>query len=111
MSLSQKLMEADMPRLSNQELGKKIRYEYQQSLLYDKLMRLNREENRETDRAFEDLVDQELDAARVNADDTVFVERVSEDWAAMFKGTLMDALAFCKDQRVIDWFAKHGIRG
>lgn len=52
-----------------------------------------------------------LDSARVNADDTVYVERVAgADWETIAMATISDVLSYCSDAAVCDWFASRGVR-
>ena len=54
-----------------------------------------------------------IDSGRINADDTCFVEksRDAADWDAVALDSVSYLLASCKDKRVINWFARRGVRG
>lgn len=57
-----------------------------------------------------DAVDDILDKARINADDTVFVEKSSEDWDAMAMASLEGILSVSTDPAACDWFRNAGVR-
>lgn len=59
-----------------------------------------------------DEVDQLIDAARVNADDTIFVEHsMSEnDWEWCFMESLCQALSYSNDTAAAAWFKAQGVR-
>jgi hypothetical protein len=52
------------------------------------------------------------DSARVNADDTIYVEKSApqEDWGKIAISSLENLLSFCSDKAVCDWYEAHGIR-
>lgn len=56
-------------------------------------------------------VDALLDSARVNADDTVYLEKAApeSDYDRIALDTVMMELSYCTDKAVIRWFAKRGI--
>lgn len=57
-------------------------------------------------------VDEVLDSARVNADDTVYLEKEADasEWDSIAVGTLSSILADSKDKAVIRWFERQGVR-
>lgn len=56
-------------------------------------------------------VDAIIDGARINADDTVYLEKTNDDWGVMFRGSLETILA-CNPHRkpVTAWFIRRGIK-
>ena len=60
----------------------------------------------------EDRVDDLFDKARINADDTVFVEKARPiaEWDAVAMASVVDLLSFSTDAAVNRWFAERGIR-
>ena len=50
-----------------------------------------------------------LDAARINADDTMR-EGTDQSWEDIAIATVEDQLCFCKDAAVVSWFVKHGVK-
>jgi hypothetical protein len=59
----------------------------------------------------EDRVDDVLDKARVNADDTVYVDKSApaSEWDSIALGSISDVLAYHKDPEVIKWFSDRGV--
>ena len=57
-------------------------------------------------------LDMVLDSARVNADDTVFVERACDvtGWHDIALGSIETVLAYSTDKKVLAWFAKRGVK-
>ena len=55
-------------------------------------------------------VDHILDSARINADDTVYLEKNDGDWHEMALNTVESSLAYCNDKAVVAWFVRRGVR-
>jgi hypothetical protein len=57
-----------------------------------------------------DRLDDMLDNARINADDTVYHERAATDWNAIATASLESICADTHDHEAAAWFAAHGLR-
>lgn len=60
-----------------------------------------------------DQIDEVLDSARINANDTIYIEKAApeSEWNLIFKGTIESILAFGDySAEVKAWFAAQGIR-
>ena len=57
-------------------------------------------------------VDDALDSARVNADDTCYVEKEADPsrYDEIALGTLSSILAYSNDKAMIRWFERQGVR-
>ena len=62
--------------------------------------------------SFADRISYIVDSGRVNADDTVYTEKAApaSDYDRIALETVIGTLAYETDKRVINWFAKRGIR-
>jgi hypothetical protein len=60
-----------------------------------------------------DRIDSILDSGRINADDTIYLEKSapSDQWDAIALASVCDLLAYSKDKPVLAWFARHGVTG
>lgn len=58
-----------------------------------------------------DRVDGLLDRARINADDTVYLEKAcpAEEWERIAMGTLQDILSYSEDGQAKYWFKRQGV--
>ena len=56
-----------------------------------------------------DRVDHILDSARINADDTVYLEKSAYDWNGIAVSTI-ECLLSDQDQVTVSWFARRGVR-
>lgn len=50
-----------------------------------------------------------LDNARINADDTVYLEKSTLDWNAVAIASLETILSYSEDKRVNAWFHRNGV--
>ena len=57
-----------------------------------------------------DGVDHVLDSARINADDTVYLEKNYCDWNEMAINSVESILSYHNDKAVIAWFVRRGVR-
>jgi hypothetical protein len=55
-------------------------------------------------------IDNVLDQARINADDTVYLEKNHCDWNEMAVNTIEGILSYHNDKAVIAWFVRRGVR-
>lgn len=56
-------------------------------------------------------VDEVLDSARINADDTKYLEKnEDQSWEYIAMSTIEEILSFSSDKEVQDWFIGHGVR-
>lgn len=58
-----------------------------------------------------DRLDDVLDRARINADDTCYVEKAqpTDQWDAIALATVSDILSATPDKNVCAWFARNGV--
>lgn len=77
---------------------------------YDDLVSLmNAEFNCFPNGSFAGEISYLLDAARINADDTM-QEGTDQSWEAIAMATIEMQLAYSKDKAVQDWFANNGVK-
>lgn len=63
-------------------------------------------------RALHTEVSDALDSARVNANDTIYIEKAQPEteWESLFTGSLVSSLSFSTPSpAAVEWFAKHGV--
>lgn len=56
-------------------------------------------------------IDDILDNARINADDTVYVEKAAPvaDWDRIALASLQSLLSYCGDSKAVAWFRRNGV--
>lgn len=54
-------------------------------------------------------LDNILDEARANADETVYVEKTTSEWHTVLIASLESLLCYCDDKELSAWFASRGV--